>query len=90
MTPLALSASMAFAQASAGEVASMSIDQLKQLYLECDRVASSERLDTGTAVVCSLVSEALKKRAFDGSFERLLAWWRAEKDAASAREGKNQ
>jgi hypothetical protein len=84
MVPLALSSSLAFAQAGTGKLASASIDELKQVYLVCDRTASRQILDMESAAHCSSVGEALQRRAFDGSFDRLLAWWRVEKHAASA------
>jgi hypothetical protein len=82
MVPLVLGSSVAFAQA--GKLASASIDELKQVYLVCDRTASRQILDMESAAYCSSVGEALQKRAFDGSFDQLLAWWRVEKHAASA------
>ena len=80
--PLALAANMALAETE--KFASAPIDELKQTYLACDRAASRQLLDAATAAHCSFVGEALQKRAFEGSFDRLLAWWRAEKDVASA------
>jgi hypothetical protein len=87
MLPLALCTSMmAFAQQAGGDrLDSVSVDELKRVYLACDRVASQQLLDSATAAHCSLAGEALQKRAFEGSFDQLLAWWRAEKDAASAK-----
>ncbi|WP_235504931.1 hypothetical protein [Variovorax sp. Root318D1] len=78
---------MAFAQAANDRLASVSVDELKRVYLACDRVASQQLLDSSTAAHCSFAGEALQKRAFAGSFDQLLAWWRAEKekDAASAK-----
>jgi hypothetical protein len=84
MVPLVLGSSVAFAQAGTGKLASASIDELKQVYLVCDRTASRQILDMESAAYCSSVGEALQKRAFDGSFDQLLAWWRVEKHAASA------
>jgi hypothetical protein len=83
LAPLALGASMAFAQTGKADIASAPIDNLKRVYLACDRAASRQLLDFGTAAHCSMVSEALQQRAFDGNFDRLLAWWRAEKDSAA-------
>lgn len=88
--PLALGAAMAFAQAGTDGLASAPIGELKQVYLACDRAASRQLLDSSTAAQCSLVGEALQKRAFGGSFDQLLAWWRAEKDAAAAQRVKDQ
>ncbi len=90
LAPLALSASMAFAQFGTGDFASTPVHELKQAYLACEHAASRDRLDFGTAAVCSLIGEELLKRAFDGSFERLLAWWRANKDAAFSQHGRGQ
>ena len=90
LAPLALSASMAFAQPGTGDFASTPVHEFKQAYLACEHAASRDRLDFGTAAVCSLIGEELLKRAFDGSFERLLAWWRANKDAAFSQHGRGQ
>ena len=86
MAPLALSASMAYAQAGTVELASTPIDELKEVYMTCDRAASRQVLDMETAAQCSFVGEALQARAFEGSFDKLLAWWRTEKDAPSSRQ----
>lgn len=84
MVPLGLSASLAFAQADTGKLASAPIDELKQVYLACDRTASRQLLDMASAAYCSSVADALQKRAFDDNFDRLLAWWRAEKQGAAS------
>lgn len=81
---LALGAPAAFAHAGAGEIVSLPIDELKRVYLACDRAATRHVLDMDTAAHCSMVGEALQKRAFQGSFDDLLAWWRANKDKAVA------
>jgi hypothetical protein len=52
------------------------IAALKRQYLECDRQASTQRLDWAAASHCSIVSEQLLQRGFAGDFNRLLAWWR--------------
>ena len=79
MMPLAFGTSVAFAQAGTGTLAAVPIDQLKRVYLACDLAASRQVLDIASAAHCSSVSEALQQRAFDGSFDRLLAWWRSER-----------
>jgi hypothetical protein len=53
-----------------------SVEDLKSLYLGCDRASAAERLTRGQVMLCSTVYEALKRRAFDGDFDRLLAWSR--------------
>ena len=60
-------------------LASASVEALQRTYLECDRVATNTRLDLASAAHCSMVGEELKHRVFDGDFERLLAWWRANR-----------
>jgi hypothetical protein len=66
---------------------------LKQAYLACSEAALDQALGRSGAVACSTIYEALKRRAFDGDFERLLVWSRrahAERSAltsAAALEG---
>lgn len=53
------------------------VDELKRAYLSCSDAALGGRLGNGAIQQCSEVYEELKRRAFDGDFERLLAWSRA-------------
>jgi hypothetical protein len=53
--------------------------QLKHIYLACDLASSSNRLAMQEAMKCSVVSEELKQREFGGDFERMLAWWRTQR-----------
>jgi hypothetical protein len=52
-------------------------DELKSAYLLCEHAAMRTRLDTAQVMQCSVIYEALKRRAFDGDFEKLLAWFRS-------------
>lgn len=52
------------------------VEDLKSLYLECDRMASKTFLDSGTAASCSVAAEQLRLMGFDGRGEAVLAWWR--------------
>ena len=79
-----LGASTALAQADASNLELISVDELKRGYLDCDRTATQQLMAPASAVVCSHVGEALKKRVFDGDFDRLLAWWRTEKQRATS------
>jgi hypothetical protein len=56
-----------------------SADQLKSAYLECDRRAASGLVGSGDAADCSMIHEELKERVFGGNFDRLLAWWAAQR-----------
>ena len=83
LLPLALSAPAAFAQPrpAGRDVASYSVDELKRVYLACDRAATRARLDIAAAAGCSEISQELLRRGFGGNSNGLLAWWRVEKNA---------
>jgi hypothetical protein len=55
------------------------VGELKALYLACDAAALQRVLNFGEAAHCSVVSETLLHRGFDGDFNALLAWWREAK-----------
>lgn len=75
---LTFAAAAAFAQSDRSSLASVSVEQLKSTYLECDRRSTRTVLDPATAKTCSLTAEELLQRGFAGNFEQLLAWWRGE------------
>lgn len=56
------------------------VAELKEIYLECDQLASTTILDFYTAEICSAVYQVLLRRVFDGSYEQLLQWWRSARD----------
>ncbi|MBI5722014.1 MAG: hypothetical protein HZC37_30435 [Burkholderiales bacterium] len=58
--------------------------QLKAAYLHCNLLAETTLLDFGTAARCSLIYEDLKRRVFDGDFQRLLAWSLEQRAAAAS------
>lgn len=60
------------------------VDQLKAMYLRCERSAASGLMDLGDAAQCSTVEAELLGRGFDGDFSRLLQWWREARRGASA------
>ena len=80
--PLLAAGLTATAQPDPGDFSQLSIEQLKANYLGCDRISSERRMSMDEAHFCVLIGEALKSRAFDGSFARLIDWWRAEKRRA--------
>lgn len=53
---------------------------LEREFWRCDYAATLLLLDFGTAIECSIVTEAFKARRFGGDFTAMLAWWRANKD----------
>lgn len=83
MALVLMAAVSAQAQAPHRHLASTSAEELKRVYLECDRFATRTLLDLGDAAHCSMVGEELKHRIFGGDFERLLAWWREQKSIAA-------
>lgn len=72
---IALPALPALGQSARDAGAAMSIGELKRAYLDCERRALVERLDTGTIMYCSVLYEDLKERAFGGSFRALRSWF---------------
>jgi hypothetical protein len=78
---VALAAPMAYSQSPNGELEGVPIDELKRVYLSCDRAAIGGRLSSAGIMYCSIVYEELKRRAFDGDFDKLLAWSTAQPSA---------
>lgn len=74
-----VAAGPATANPSRARLASASVEELKRVYLDCDRAATRALLDFAVAAHCSMVGEELKHRVFGGDFDRLIAWWRAQK-----------
>lgn len=52
----------------------VSVETLKELYIECERRAALQALPSGDIARCSEVYEALKLRAFGGDWTRLRDW----------------
>lgn len=55
------------------------VGTLKEAYLSCERASSEGFLGGADAMRCSVIYEALKARAFDGDFQRLLLWSQAQR-----------
>lgn len=71
LTPLG-----AVAQAAPAALQELTVEQLKRVYLACDRASLEGRPVASEIALCSIVYEELKRRAFDGDFDKLLAWSR--------------
>jgi hypothetical protein len=76
----ALATPLAYGQ-SPGALKDLSIDELKRVYLGCDSAAIGGQLSKSEIMLCSVVYEELKQRAFGGDFDKLLAWSRAQPSA---------
>lgn len=80
----ALALPPAHSSALSDQLKSASIEDLKHLYLECDRASTAGALTRADVMMCSTVYEVLKRRAFDGDFDKLLAWSRANPSSRRA------
>ena len=88
MKPLLLATALSLAllpaahgQPAGPDFSQVPLDRLKAHYLACDHAATQSVLHPAAAAVCSAVAEALLQRGFDGDLDRLLAWWRAAREA---------
>jgi hypothetical protein len=87
MRPLAFTFALAVvstastAQPDRSHLATLTVDELKSTYLDCNRRAGQTLLGAAEAADCSMVAEELKQRGFGGDFGRLLAWWQAQRRA---------
>lgn len=73
----ALGAPIASSQTRSDDVQSQSIEELKGIFLACDQAARNGLVATSDVFRCSIAYEELKKRAFGGNFDRLVAWYQA-------------
>jgi hypothetical protein len=78
---LALATPLVHCQPQDDSLKTVPIDELKSVYLSCNRAAISGRLDTAAIMQCSVVYEELKRRAFEGDFDKLIAWSRSQPPA---------
>ena len=69
-----LAGSRVIAQAGTPHSGVTPLEKLKSAYLQCEQTAVSGRLGTGEIMLCSVLYEELKQRAFGGDFPRLKAW----------------
>ena len=55
----------------------LQVEELKAIYLQCDRLSSVSFLDSSTAANCSVAAENLRRMGFDGRADAVLNWWKA-------------
>ena len=60
------------------QLMALTAGELKSEYLRCEHAAARIRLDASQVMHCSVVYEALKRRAFDNDFEKLMVWFKAQ------------
>lgn len=80
----ALPAPRSHAQVDPGRLDAVSIEWLKATYLACDRITRAQRVPAAIAERCGEIADQLRLRAFGGDFERLIAWWEAERRVGEA------
>ena len=61
--------------------AELGLTELEKAFWVCDHAATNGHVDSGTAITCGNLTEALKQRKFDGDFKAMLAWWRQHREA---------
>lgn len=83
---LAAAAFTARAQPPASALRALPVEQLKKTYLDCDRQTQARLIPFGDAAECSIVADELLARGFGGDFNRLLAWWRTQRETAGCSE----
>ena len=59
--------------------------QLESIFWHCDYVATTQGMDATPVRECAVATRELRRLKFDGSFYRLLEWWRENKHAEHGR-----
>jgi hypothetical protein len=55
--------------------------ELEKAFWICDHAATTRTIDTSMGIACSVITEELKVKHFNGDFEAMLAWWQENKPA---------
>ena len=58
---------------------------LETIFWHCDYVATTQGMDATPVRECAAATRELRRIKFDGSFYRLLDWWRENKQAEHGR-----
>ena len=64
--------------------AMLELRDLEQTFWRCDYTATRFGMHATPYAACSAVTQELMRRKFDGDFEKLLQWWRQNKQAQHA------
>lgn len=51
----------------------------EKVFWICDQAAATRMVSASEGVICNAVADHLKAEKFDGDFEKMLNWWRANK-----------
>jgi hypothetical protein len=58
---------------------------LEAIFWQCDYVATTVGVHATQAAACAAATRELRQAKFDGSFHRMLEWWRQNKPAEHGR-----
>jgi hypothetical protein len=70
-------------EAHGGDLKHVPVAELKSAYLACTSDKLPAPLPRAAIMWCSVVYEELKEKAFEGDYEKLLAWSRAQATVAA-------
>ena len=61
------------------EATATAVERIDRAYWLCDDLMEQGKLDLEMSVVCSQITEVVKKERFEDDFEAYAAWWRQQK-----------
>ena len=59
--------------------------QLEEIFWTCDYLATTRGVDATPITQCTAATRELRRVKFEGSFQRMLVWWRENKTAVHGR-----
>ena len=71
--------------AQGADAAAERLVQLEELFWTCDYVATTRGMEATSMQRCAAATRDLRQEKFDGSFHRLLEWWRENKGVEHGR-----
>ena len=69
-------------QLAPSQVSAPHTTNLEDAFWACDYVATTRGTSATPTEFCAAIYDEVKARKFDGDFEKLLAWWQANKGVA--------
>ena len=69
------------AASPARDFGEVDLERLERVFWVCDHAAATDGVDGSTGMACSIATEELKQRRFDGNFSAMLRWWQGNKAA---------
>jgi hypothetical protein len=83
VTPLKI----ALALSMLGSAAMAADAKDEEIFWACNKAAAESILDMDTVAICGANYEKLKTEKFGGDSDKLLAWWREQKEKSPQKEG---